>query len=362
MVISLILLSLLLISFYKPTSVFIRILLMLVVYSFFTLSVDESDFPTYMSLYDSIGTNGTTGYELLYEWLEKICNKNGLEFIQFRFVTAAITILTLDIAIGGITKARNIVWVLYLVFSALFDSIPIRSSISLGFGAIALVYLIRGGKYNYIISFVLIVVAALFHSSYWAFLGFLPLWYIVNKKGLGFTLAAIMIGYVVMVTAGSLIFDVYSSLSVREATVDKYSTGSYSNITGVIVNTVKYLFVISPTYIIYKYKLAGYQKSGVLIPEVKIKNIFYLNVIFSFLLIPQFFSILIERLFHGLIVFNYVVMANYFVASKKKPFAFIFAVLYALINLAFFMFFQFPNTYEIVFLMHFQTNPIWSNL
>ena len=165
-----------------------------------------------------------------------------------------------------------------------------------------------------------------------------------------------------MVTAGSLIFDVYSSLSVREATVDKYSTGSYSNITGVIVNTVKYLFVISPTYIIYKYKLAGYQKSGVLIPEVKIKNIFYLNVIFSFLLIPQFFSILIERLFHGLIVFNYVVMANYFVASKKKPFAFIFAVLYALINLAFFMFFQFPNTYEIVFLMHFQTNPIWSNL
>lgn len=85
MVISLILLSLLLISFYKPTSVFIRILLMLVVYSFFTLSVDESDFPTYMSLYDSIGTNGTTGYELLYEWLEKICNKNGLELENWNY-------------------------------------------------------------------------------------------------------------------------------------------------------------------------------------------------------------------------------------------------------------------------------------
>lgn len=55
----------------------------------------------------------------------------------------------------------------------------------------------------------------------------------------------------VSIFSDNLLFRIYSHFLIREATIDKYMTGHYANMTGALYNTVKYLFIIFPVLYYY---------------------------------------------------------------------------------------------------------------
>lgn len=347
-------------AFIFPRSKILHVFLVFLSFSLFTLSFDEYDRYAYMTEYDNMRSTIGSEYEILFVALMKICNLLGFSFEGFRYVTAGITFSCLEYVVFKNTKNINIVWALYFIFSAMFDATLIRNSLAMGIAAIVIIKMmdLRTVK-DYIVCISLAMSAALIHSAYWMLFVLLLLWFPLQKRKIKylFVLAVLLI-YGVVSTFDEKIFSIYSSLLVREATIDKYMTGFYSNEIGQIYNLAKYCFVISPVLFFWPSKMKEKRTldGKVLLPHY----IWSINLLFLVILLPQSLAANFSRLYRILIFFNYIYLAYCYDVKTIRPAIVVYGIIYSLVLLLLMLFFESITTIEFIFNMHLETNKFFN--
>lgn len=345
-----------------PKSKIIHVLLVFLSFSLYTLSFDDYDRLIYMDEYQNIGSKLGSDYEILYVALMKFCNYLGFSFYTFRFLTASITFCCLEYVTLRNCRNINIVWALYFIYSAMFDATVIRNTLAMGIVMMALIKMTSITKYkDYIIIFGLSFVAALIHSAFWIIPGMIALWKPIKntKIRIAFVISVLLL-YTVVSAYDQQIFSIYGSLLVREETIDKYMTGFYSNKIGQIYNLVKYCFIISPVIIFWPHRV--FKKEKFKGNENIIKNIFFINILFVIVLLPQTIATNFSRLFRIVIFFNYIYLACCYEVKKYRLIVPIYGVFYSLTLLFMLLFFESLTSIEFIVNMHFETNEVFKLL
>ena len=238
-------------GFVFPKSKIVHIILVFMSFSLYALSYDDYDRFVYINEYEKASTYMGSDYEILYVWIMSLCNKLGLTFQQFRYLTTRISLGGLEYAAIKLSPKINQVWALYLIYSSCFDATLIRSSLSMGLIAIFIVQLINSKTIkDYLICSIWVIAASLIHSSSWVYCSFIPLWfYLKNRanKTKFFNLVLLISGLAFV--GSSIIFSVYSNLVIREFTLVKYTSASAGTLGDILYNIIKYGLIISPAVI-----------------------------------------------------------------------------------------------------------------
>lgn len=357
-----IIIGLIVLGFLLPKSKVVHILLLFLSYSLFTLSYDDGDRLIYMEEYENIGSGIGSDYEILYVALMKVCSFFGLTFYMFRFLTAGITFFCLEYVTTKYCKNINIVWALYFIFSAMFDATVIRNSLAMGIALIVLVKMLsKKNLKDEIICYGLSFVAALIHSSYWILPLILALWKPMQKTTIRYVfVVSVLLLYSAVSAYDQQIFSIYGSLLVREATIDKYMTGFYSNTIGQIYNFVKYCIIISPVIVFWPNRML--KKIPICAHETLIRNIFLINLLFIVILLPQAIATNFSRLLRIIIFLNYVYLACCYDVKKYRLAIAVYGVFYSSTLLLLLLLFESITSIDIILNMHLETNEIFKML
>lgn len=345
-----------------PKSTVLSLMMATFVYCLLGHSYDEVDSDTYEHIYDIAKAFGSADYEVLYELLMKFCYTINLSFDGFRRVAACLTVISLYYCIRKYSNNQNFVWLLYIIYFAMFDEVLIRSRLAMPYAIMYGFVLVNAQKkIDYLYSLLWLTLAALFHSSCWALFLFAPLTFLYRKYNIGYQklLLIIFTIYIGVIFLGNSIFDLYSIFTIREGTIEKYMTDSYSNLNGIIYNILKYLLYLTPVLLYYKSEYASdeyYIESN---SRMNFSSFLFLNLLFASVLIPQYFVYNYYRLFRYLILINYIFLSNRLIVGEKiSPKALMIGVAYAICNLCIFIFYEQPDKIETVLLMHVQTNDL----
>ena len=320
-------------------------------YSFYTMSYDDADRWVYMDHYERVATGGETGYEFLYVQLMRICTNIGLSFEQFRYVTAFITLCGLEYASFKFSRNINIVWALYLIYSAMYDSELIRSSLAMSFIAVFLVKLLKAKLIkDYIFSGIWVVISAQFHSSSYIYLLFIPAWYYLRKDHKRSFVIMCLGALAILKGAGSIFTLAIGTIS--EQNQNYYEDGYHGNLS---FNFLMYIHYILPILIFYtsKNNISRGRFQNISIGN----NILSLNILFMLILIPHYYVSMCSRLYKILIFFNYIYLAELTEIQKKRVVVTIFGLLYSL-SLLIVRLITAPHTLFSIFDMHLSTNLI----
>lgn len=114
MIISIFCIIMLCLCIAKPKNKYIfiaSIIVMWAIMTFITGNVDES---VYMSRYNN-STDWALNSELMFQWINTICNKIGLSFLQYKGVLAFIILALIGSTIWKLSKYPNIVIIFYFL-------------------------------------------------------------------------------------------------------------------------------------------------------------------------------------------------------------------------------------------------------
>lgn len=362
-----ILLSILvLMAFMRPKSISIHFILLLAIFLFFAFSYDNGDRLAYEYEFETIHSSTPSSYEILYIALMKFGALFCDTFQQYRCFQSILVLFIIDYVITRYSKAPNVVLACYLIFSALFDATLMRHIVAMSVSLYGVFILLKAHSFrDYIFVALVFIACGLLHSSYWLLLAFIPLRLLLKAHPI-ITIITVVIGYIIAIQYQSTIFYLFGLFIIREGVIDKYMTGEYANSTGALYDFVKYIFIISPCFlhIFYKKKLEpsiisnnDKQWRVSLLQD----NIVIVNLMFSIILIPQFFAVNYFRLYRVLIVINYIYMSNlYYLSSKKRNHIISLVMLaYSFTLLLLLLFFESENTLTDVWNMHFETNSVF---
>lgn len=344
-----------LLGFFFSKNKLVTVFLAFVVFSFFYMSEDNYDFINYKNIFEDAQHKNQFGYEIGYVYLNQLISQIGLDYMALRCFIGILFVVILYFIIGKLTNRPNIIWSAMIIFPAMFDGMLLRNSLAMAISLIALFYLMKCKNLRqYLIPLSLFALAALFHSSYWVMILFIPAWLYFNKrKSFKIFLLCVAAVYILSASLSDYIFNIFSYLSVREAAIEKYQTGMYANFTGAAYNVVKYLFILSPVLLFRNWNNST-------VPQKTYTRDFSagllkLNILFSMILIPQALAVNFSRLFRMIVIFNYAYMANQAnernLALKSRLFTFSYAIILLLLA-----FFESPTTIVDVLFMHLKTN------
>lgn len=336
----------------------VTIILCFVILSFFFLSEDSYDFLNYKYIYESLKYGNLKNYELGYIAFSDLISNTGVDYIGFRFIIGLIFTSILYIIIKKLTNRINIVLSAVIIFPAMFDGLLLRNSLAMIICMLGIICLIQCKHLKqFLLPTCLFIISALFHSSYWITVLFVPAWiYLNTQKRIKFFLICIGVSFIFCSSFSDIFFGVFSKLAIREEAITKYQTGNYSNLVGMVYDVAKYIYIIAP---IYYYK--HWNKNIIPFNSLSIsfsRNLIKLNLIFSLILVPQVIVVNFSRLFRMIIIFNYIYLANQSNLKKHRNTLRLIIFTYATILLLSMLFFESPTTFSDVFLMHLSTNSI----
>ncbi len=348
-----------LLGFIFTKNKYLNLILCFLAFSLFAYSQDDFDYWAYQTIYEKAGVDYESGYEVAYVWLNQLSNIAGIKYETFRAIVGLIYVVPLYFIIRKLTFHPNVVWGAMVYFPTMFDSTLLRNSIAMVITIIGICYLIKLNKpksiKSYVVPFSVFCIAALFHSSYWVMLAFIPLWWYVDcEKKYVLLIGFILLMYVFFSLNSNLIFNIYSKFNVREATIDKYQTGHYANVIGMAYNAFKYVLLISPVLIFRKNNKSFYPANTT--SDGLMKNALKLNLIFSLILIPQSFATNFSRLFRILTIFNYVYIANHIGQKKMLKIPRLFELTFAIMLMLLLLMWESPTTIIDILYMHLTTN------
>lgn len=251
----------------------------------------------------------------------KTADNFGLSFVQLRYFVSFSSVLLLFLAAKKFTKNTAFVFALFFLFPALFDAELFRQLTGSCFVIFGMQYLINSKSWvDYLKYFVFVVIGAMFQSSLWFCLVYLLI-LIRNKRVMRIMVLSIV---AVVLLAPNLFFTIFSHLPIREILIDKYQTGSYSNVNGIIYTS----FVLFITYMMSVVanlgsrakiekinKLTENQTVEIFSSENLQNKIRDLNIIALLLIIPMYYTENAERLLHVVLFYNYLALAN--VVTRK---------------------------------------------
>lgn len=335
---------------------YVNIYICLVVLVMVALSHDYEDNFYYEGIFKDTLNNGEGyGYEILFVFINRLISYITNDYIIFRWIFGSLYVSGLYLIIRRLTIHPNMVWGALLIYPALWDAITIRNSLSMVISMLALLKLIECKNIKQsLLPLGLFIIAALNHSSYWITVVFVPLWFILKKpRGRVWLLSGVVVAAVVCSVFPDLLFNIFSSLSVRESAVKVYQTGEYANINGMIYNVLKYITIISPA-LLFKRRGRVFYTPRNDDSENMMNNIIRLNLLCSILLVPQSFAVAFSRLYKMIIIFNYCFLAN--LVKKKDSSPFYFLIFYSVYLALIVYFWETPENLIYVLFMHLSTN------
>lgn len=332
--------------------------LLLLLYILFAFEKSIGDYEGYLEMFDEIrvGFGRATEYEVLYVLSCSVAAKLGMTFDQMRYVFCLVEIALIYSVIRRYTKNSALVLSLFFIFPALLDAELFRFLAGMSLVIFALPYLLQKTKKGYIIYFIFVVLAALFHTSCWLFLIYFLL-AIKNRKRL------ILIVVVTLLAGTSLsaidsVFGIMQYLPIREHVVEKYETDSYSNMNGIIFDVFKQLLILSlgvvghmgakTTKDIVISKKSNITESALLLNS----NIIDLNIISCLMLIPMYLSTSSQRLVHVIVLFNFIAIANNSL-TRRGRFCWLYGLLVSIVLLLFLLFVEGGAFTQYAFVSHF---------
>jgi len=187
-------------------------------------AANNADYSIYLASYQMHLGN----FEKGYTYVANLASASGLTYEQFRLISSIIVYLILYIAICRYTKNISTVAILYTFIIFPLDAIQVRNGMMLAIVALGISFLQKDCWKNYILSFMLIYFASLFHSLGLVFLT-VPLLVLVLRHKRIFVLyhaelIALVLSVFFRIVGGSVI----QSLSLKVASTFG-SRGTLSN-------------------------------------------------------------------------------------------------------------------------------------
>lgn len=347
---------LIVLGFVLPKSKIVQALFLIVIYSIYALSFDGWDYYNYMAQYDTIASGGDSVYELLFVKSFLLISKSGVDFFGARCIYYLFTVCILVYSVNKLTDYPNPVWACYLIFSSFPDGPLIRNTMAMSISLLAISIVIDNFRIKRILlAICLLICASLFHSSYWILLfGIIPMVYFYRGMSERCFVGLFIIFFIIFTALPSVVFDLFSKLTIRENVIEKYQTGMYANTIGTLYNVLKYLLIILPVVVCFKIKGLSESKKAVFI--------YYISLSFAIVLIVQNFAVNYSRLFRLLLLLVYIFCSNniYQKGYNSKLFASVGMIGYSVIFACLFYFFEAKDTIYTIWNMHFETNLLFN--
>ncbi|GJI54866.1 EpsG family protein [Lactiplantibacillus plantarum] len=195
----------------------------------------NADYSLYLASYQMHLGN----FEKGYTYVSNLASASGLTYEQFRLISSIIVYLILYIAICRYTKNISTVAILYTFIIFPLDAIQVRNGMMLAIVALGISFLQKDCWKNYILSFMLIYFASLFHSLGLVFLT-VPLLVLVLRHKRIFVLyhaelIALVLSVFFRIVGGSVI----QSLSLKVASTFGSRGTLSNNLSSVYTNSTK---------------------------------------------------------------------------------------------------------------------------
>ena len=389
---ALLLLSFILLGLFFHKSKIAEYGLLILLFILFAFEKSIGDYEGYLSMYDEIGkgVGRANEYEILYVLACSTAAKIGLSFDQMRYIFCVAEVLMIHGVIRKYTKNRALVLSLFMIYPALLDAELFRFLFGMSLVIYGLPYLLQGNQKGYLTYFVFVVLAALFHTSCWAFLIYFLL--LIKKRRTLVIIVTVSLLLGTTLSAIDSVFKVMEYLPIREHVIEKYETDSYSNMTGILFDIVKQILIFSLGFLAYYCVNSRQLYYDCIVLRKKRKNretretrekalslnkrnyvfvlgknrktrktrknalalnnrIIDLNIISCLMLIPMYLSTSSQRLVHVIVFYNFIAIANSSL-TKKGRYSFIYAFLIAVILLVFLLFIEGTGT-QYAFISHF---------
>lgn len=299
---------------------------MILLYIIFAFEHSEADYEGYIEMFEEIMGNAgrATEYEVLYVYLTSLAIKLGYTFDQMRGVLSILEVYLIYHTISKYTKRTAFVLALFMVFPALIDAELFRFLFGMTLVIYGIPYLLDDSKIGKIIYLVLVILAALFHTSCWLFLAYFLL--LVKDRKLLIIIVSSVLVVGLFISSSGVFFYILEYLPIREFVIQKYQTGQYSNLTGVMFAFFKQVLIFAMVL----WVIGGKKKKSIELKhptytykernaEILYSRIFDMNIISFLFLIPMYYSSSSQRLVHVIVLFNYIAIANGNMRNKSKP-------------------------------------------
>ena len=193
------------------------------------------------------------------------------------------------------------------------------------------------------------MIASLIHSSSCIYLIFIPVWLYIKKSITLLRFIVLFVSFVAVASVGySLMINIV--LETRQQNEYYYSNLYHGNL---LFNALMYLTYISPA-LLFRPSVVFKSKTNLSPLE---SNILIFNILFVFILIPQFYIANFSRLFKILIFFNYIYLSKCAESPKWRPIAVSYMFVYSFYLLAIRLITS-PNMIDIIVNMHLKTNDL----
>lgn len=353
----------------RKKSKLVTLLLLSICFIMAWLSNDQYDYLSYSLAYTSPKSSMAQRFEVIYRILMRIGNLFGFDYSTFRALYSALAILIFFCALKYYTEYINIPIALGMLFPLIY-LFPIQRF----FMAAVIVfyscrYLMDETKLGVVKYFIGVIIAGLLHSGCFFFL-ILPAYRVVkSKKNFFIITVGLVIPFVVLAEVG-ILNTIISFLPLGSSVIELMENGNRANIYGVIEETVVVLLVTIPGFLSFYHYISGNANNKTKKTNEFMEVVFYINVIAFFIIAFRVYAISAERMLYVVMLMNYTAAANVLsvYSTRIRNYSFsAFAVMIESIGCAIALlilelFYCTPQLRELIFWMHFNTNPVFVKL
>lgn len=354
----------------KKQSKPVTFLLIIISFIMAWLSNDQYDYLNYEFAYNSLKSTMALRFEFGYQLLMKLGNLVGLDYSTFRAIYSAIAILIIYYAMRYYTDNINIVFGLGMVFPLIY-LFPIQRFL-MGAAIIffSFRYLIKETPADVAKYLIGVIIAGLLHSGCFFFL-VLPI-YILFKKNYRpstFFFAAICsVIPLIFLAKSEILSRLISTLPLGRSVLTVLTTGNRANINGIIEETVITFLVIAPGLLSVYYYAKGNSNKKTDKMSKFMNFVFYLNVMALYVIVIRVYSQTATRILYIVIMINYAAAGNALMLysqnvrnySKQALVVMSGVVGCTIAVLCLQLFYSAPHLKDVVFWMHFTTNPVFA--
>lgn len=351
----------------KRNSVLVSYVLLLLVYILFAFEntdIPDSDYSKYLNHYDAIGNGIVTAHEPLFHLVCRIGNYFNVSFNFMRGIVCVFEVFVIFRVIKRYTGNIAFVLSIFIIYPALFNAELFRWLMGMCIVLFAFPYLIEAkSRKDYLKFFILVLLATMGHVSCFVFLIYLLLAINSKKKLTYIVLFIILMGFVL--SKVNVVYFLMDNLLINDEINDKYQTGDFSNIFGVLSYTAK----LSLVFLVCLIALSGRKSRKVsnlnvtrndnidnkwsaigkddntwakriqFRAQILMDKILCINIISFILVVLSVYTSQVLRLMQVVLFFNYIVLAvsceyNIKDASRKICLA-LFPIVLLLLNMLF---------------------------
>lgn len=333
------------------------------------LSNDQYDYVNYEFAYNNPQSFEAQRFEYGYRFLMEIGRLVNLDYSQFRAVYSAVALLIMVCALRYYTKNINfplaVGMVIPLIYLYPIQRFLMATAIILFFSR----YLVEESRIGIVKYLAGVALAGSLHSGCFFFLVF-PIYKVFkSKKNFFWIIVGLQIPFVVFAETG-LIGKIISALPLGNSVLRVIESGSRANINGLLEESVLVLLVIIPGFLSVYYYFKGKMGATNSKTDLFMNFMFYVNVITTLIVAIRVYSKAAERLLYITMLMNYTAtsitldlyrgdMKHY---SMPRLVMATSTVGGAVCLLAIELFYSSPQLKDLIFWMHFNSNPVFSIL